>query len=78
MIQNIEGQPRYRAYVFGFHVEGVRWYAGVGQLDESTPKVQFSVVPIINVKVVLVKKKTKEDKGIYKAPTYMTVMRDNT
>ena len=76
MIQDIEGQPRDQAYVFGFYVEGARWDAGVGQLDESTPKVQFSVVPIINVKVVLVKKKTKEDKGIYK-PQHI-VMRGNT
>merc|ERR1711871_975786 len=26
------------AYVFGFQVEGARWEASVGQLDESLPK----------------------------------------
>lgn len=78
MIQDIEGQPRDGAYVFGFHVEGARWDAGVGQLDESTPKVQFSVVPVINVKAALVQKESKEDKGIYKCPTYMTISRGNT
>ena len=33
MIQNIEGQPRDGAYVFGFYVEGARWDAGVRQLE---------------------------------------------
>jgi len=35
------------AYVFGFQVEGARWDASVGQLDESLPKRAFSVMPVI-------------------------------
>ena len=50
MINEIEGVPRDGAYVFGFHVEGARWDSGVGQLDESVPTVQFSVVPVVNIK----------------------------
>jgi len=78
MHNEIEGMPRDGAYVFGFHVEGARWESGVGQLDESAPKVQFSVVPVINVKAAMVQKDAKEDKTIYKCPTYMTIARGAT
>ena len=78
MHNEIEGQPRDGAYVFGFHVEGARWETSVGQLEESAPKVQFSVVPVINVKADLIQKEAKEDKTIYKCPTYMTTARGAT
>ena len=78
MHNEIEGQPRDGAYVFGFHVEGARWESSVGQLEESAPKVQFSVVPVINVKADLIQKEAKEDKTIYKCPTYMTTARGAT
>ena len=78
MHNELEGMPKDGAYVFGFHVEGARWEAGVGQLEESAPKVQFSVVPVINVKAAMVQKEMKEDKGVYKCPTYMTTARGNT
>lgn len=78
MHNEIEGTPKDGAYVFGFHVEGARWEPGVGQLEESAPKVQFSVVPVINVKAAMVQKDSKEDKGVYKCPTYMTIARGNT
>lgn len=78
MVNELEGLPRDGAYVFGFHVEGARWDSGVGQLEESEPKKQFSVVPVINVKAALIAKDNKEEKGIYKCPTYMTIARGKT
>lgn len=78
MHNEIEGMPRDGAYVFGFHVEGARWDGGVNQLEESEPKKQFSVMPVINVKASIVAKDNKEEKGIYKCPTYMTVDRGST
>ncbi len=36
------------AYIFGFQVEGARWDSGMSQLEESFPKKQFSVVPVVN------------------------------
>lgn len=78
MHNEIEGYPKDGAYVFGFHVEGARWESGVGQLEESAPKVQFSVVPVINVKAAIIQTTAKEDKGVYKCPTYMTVARGAT
>jgi dynein heavy chain len=78
MINELEGYPRDGAYVFGFHVEGARWDSGTSQLEESEPKKQFSVVPVVNVKAALIAKDNKEEKGIYKCPTYMTIARGKT
>lgn len=53
------------AYVFGFHVEGARWDSSMGMLDESLPKKQFSVVPVVNCRAALVPQDGKEEKGVY-------------
>lgn len=60
------------AYVFGFQVEGARWDMGGNNLEESEPKKQFSVVPVILCKAVL---EGKEDKQSYQCPVYKTDMR---
>lgn len=60
------------AYVFGFQVEGARWEASVGQLDESLPKKLFSVVPVINCRAAPLPPEGKEDKTVYQCPVYMT------
>jgi len=50
------------AFVFGFQVEGARWDPNSG-LEESEPKKQFSVVPVVLCKAVILSE--KEDKGVY-------------
>jgi len=37
------------AYIFGMQVEGARWDPS-GSLEESEPKKQFSIVPVVNCK----------------------------
>lgn len=64
------------AYVFGFQVEGARWDAS-GGLEESEPKKQFSVVPVVNCKPVIVVE-GKEEKGVYQCPVYMNESRGKT
>lgn len=64
------------AYVFGFQVEGARWDA-TGSLEESEPKKQFSVVPVVNCKPALVVE-GKEEKGVYQCPVYMNESRGKT
>ena len=64
------------AYVFGFQVEGARWDAS-GGLEESEPKKQFSVVPVVNCKPQLVVE-GKEEKGVYQCPVYMNDSRGKT
>jgi dynein heavy chain len=66
------------AYVFGFQVEGARWEASVGQLDESLPKKLFSVVPVINCRSAPLPPEGKEDKTVYQCPVYMTTTRGAT
>lgn len=65
------------AYIFGLQVEGARWDAAVGQLEESRPKKQFSVVPVVNVRAILITD-GKEDKSVYQCPVYKTCMRGAT
>jgi len=64
------------AYVFGFQVEGARWDAG-GGLEESEPKKQFSVVPVVNCKPQLIVE-GKEEKGVYQCPIYKNESRGKT
>jgi dynein heavy chain len=64
------------AYVFGFQVEGARWDAS-GGLEESEPKKQFSVVPVVNCKPQPVVE-GKEEKGVYQCPIYMNESRGKT
>lgn len=65
------------AYVFGFQVEGARWDAAVGQLEDSRPKKQFSVMPVVNCRAVMITD-NKEDKSVYQCPVYKTANRGNT
>jgi len=61
------------AYVFGFQVEGARWDAS-GGLEESEPKKQFSIVPVVNCKAMPFVE-GKEEKGVYQCPVYMNESR---
>merc|ERR1719183_811694 len=67
------------AYVFGFQVEGARWDAAIGQLEESRPKKQFSVVPVVNCRAqVIATGAQKVDANVYQCPCYKTENRGNT
>lgn len=66
------------AYVFGLQVEGARWEPAVGQLEESRPKKQFSVVPVVNCRAAAASVDNKEDKSVYLCPVYKTEARGAT
>jgi dynein heavy chain len=66
------------AYVFGFQVEGARWDAQAGQLDESKPKKPFSVVPVVNCRAALTPAVGKVDPTQYMCPVYQTTARGAT
>lgn len=42
------------AYVFGFTLEGAAWDKSAGSMEESIPKQQFSVVPLVHCKAMVV------------------------
>jgi len=64
------------ALIWGFQVEGARWDAQVGQLEDSFPKRSFSVVPVVWCTANLIS--DKEDKNAYICPIYKTVARGMT
>lgn len=66
------------AYIWGFQVEGARWDAALGQLDDSAPKKSFSVVPVVNCQAAPIPDVGKEEKGVYQCPVYKTEMRGIT
>lgn len=74
----VEALPKDGAFVFGFHIEGARWDSNIGQLDESFPKKQYSIVPVVHCKAQKIPPPGKEEKGIYQCPVYKTNMRGNT
>lgn len=66
------------AYVFGFQVDGARWDIATSQLEESYPKIPYSIVPIVICKALLIPENQKEDKSIYQCPVYKTDQRSAT
>lgn len=71
-----ELQKREGAFVFGLQVEGARWDPNSG-LEECEPKKQFSVVPVVLVRPVVLQE-GKEEKGVYQCPVYKTELRGGT
>jgi len=65
------------AYVFGFQLEGAAWEKNSGQMEESIPKIQFAVMPIIHCKAVVMQE-GKVDKGVYACPCYCTTNRNKS
>lgn len=65
------------AFVFGLQVEGARWESSGSGLEECEPKKQFSVVPCVLCKPMLMVD-GKDDKSIYQCPVYKTETRGNT
>lgn len=62
------------AYIFGMQVEGARWDPA-GSLEESEPKKQFSIVPVVNCKAQENDKRKSDDKNVYQCPVYLTPTR---
>mmetsp|Transcript_22078 Transcript_22078/g.16484 ORF Transcript_22078/g.16484 Transcript_22078/m.16484 type:complete len:95 (-) Transcript_22078:69-353(-) len=50
----------------------------MGQLEDSYPKKQFSVVPVVNCRAALIPQDGKVEKGLYQCPVYKTEMRGKT
>ena len=66
------------AYVYGFQIEGARWETSTSQVDESLPKKQFSVMPVVLCRAAPVPAEGKEEKGVYQCPAYKTEQRGAT
>jgi dynein heavy chain len=73
-LQGSQGQAREGSYIFGMQVEGARWDFS-GSLEESEPKKQFSVIPVVNCRAQDISKLKLDDKTIYQCPVYLTPTR---
>jgi dynein heavy chain len=64
------------AYIWGLYIEGCRWDAEQGTLEESQPKVLFTKMPFIWMKP----DKTEDivEKHSYTCPVYKTLERFGT
>lgn len=74
--EEIDASARDGAYINGLEMQGARWDVQGGFVDRSKPKEMFSVMPVINVRAVLIDKVEKNN--IYMCPTYKTTMRGPT
>jgi len=64
-------------YTFGMQLQGARWDPNSNSIEDSEPKKQFSVIPVVNC-VAKPFTDEKADKGIYSCPVYKTELRGNT
>jgi len=70
--------PKDGILVYGMHLQGARWDEENRIIDESKPREDYCVMPVINCKVEDDSKMKKEDKSIYICPVYRTTKRDAT
>lgn len=57
-------------YVYGLSLEGARWDMVSNTLEASRPKVMFSPMPVVNMKVTMVS--PKEKYAMFRCPLYQT------
>ena len=62
-------------YIVGLSLEGGSWNVGQGLLESSKPREMFSLLPVINVRPVVIE---KFETGIYHCPVYKTQQRGPT
>jgi dynein heavy chain len=74
--EEIDVPAREGAYINGLEMQGARWDVQGGFVDRSQPKEMFCIMPIINVRAVLLDKVDKNN--IYMCPTYKTTQRGPT
>jgi len=70
--------PKDGILVYGMHLQGARWDEENRIIDESKPREDYCVMPVINCKVEDASKIKAEDKTIYLCPVYRTTKRDAT
>ena len=65
-------------YIKGLFIEGARWDAEAGVLGESLPKVLFTELPVIWLKVAQSANIGDRSSGFYECPVYRTLERRGT
>ena len=73
----IEAPTREGAYIHGLFVEGARWDAQAGTLDDAQIKELYPPMPVILVKAAT-QDKGGESRDVYQCPVYQTQVRGPT
>jgi dynein heavy chain len=65
--------------IYGMHLQGARWDEENRFIEESKPREDYCVMPVINCRVADTSAmKLEENKQIYLCPVYKTTQRDST
>jgi dynein heavy chain len=70
--------PKDGIMIYGMHLQGARWDEENRIIDESKPREDYCVMPVINCKTEDTSKIKAEDKTVYNCPVYRTTKRDAT
>ncbi len=68
--EDILKPARKGVYVYGLSLEGARWDMVSNTLEASRPKVMFSPMPVVNMKVTMAR--PKEKYAMFRCPLYQT------
>jgi dynein heavy chain len=74
--ETIDSKAKDGAYVSGLYLEGARWNAAGGYLEESLPREMFCEMPVVQCRAILFENAKKN--GIYDCPVYKTATRGPT
>ena len=75
-VDEIEAATREGAYIHGLYLDGARWDAGGGILDDALLKVLYPLLPVVLIKAATQDKMDARD--IYPCPVYKTQQRGPT
>jgi len=75
-VEEVETATREGAYIHGLFLEGARWDASGGVLDEAHLKVLYPALPVVLIKAAAQDK--NEGRDIYSCPVYKTQSRGPT
>lgn len=64
--------------IYGFHLQGARWDDENRNIEESRPREDYCIMPVINCRVVDISQLKLTEKGFYICPVYKTTNRQNT
>ena len=72
----IDVAARDAAYIYGLHLEGARWDAGTGSLEECRVKELYPKMPVVTIRSLPLNKVDRKDQ--YECPVYKTQQRGPT
>lgn len=73
-----EKESTFEVPIYGLHLQGARWDDDTNSIEESRPREDYCVMPVIKCRVIDVEQLKNTEKGFYQCPMYKTTKRDAT